>query len=260
MKINFLVPHLCISGGVRAVIYYTNTLSKHGHKVTLICPERNFISRNKMNLIRAKPKWINIEADVKYVSSFNKRHIANGDIIIGTGWHTASCVKDCFLSKGKKFFLAQHYESLFHGPPNEVDKIYNYPMKFIAISTWIKDTLKKKFNVDSEVIVTPVDFDKFYPTRGNYNKDKRILMLHHDFEWKGVKDGLIAFEMAKREFPKIELVMFGVRKEKIDIDCEYHHNPPQEKLVDIYNSCDIFLWPSWGEELPQIQVAVENMP
>ncbi|KPK41039.1 MAG: hypothetical protein AMJ78_06560, partial [Omnitrophica WOR_2 bacterium SM23_29] len=211
MKINFIVPHLCIGGGVKVVIYYANALSRRGHKVTLICPEKDFILRTKMNLIHAKPKWIYIEADVKYVSSFNKRYIPDGDIVIGTAWHTASCVKDCLPSKGKKFLFAQHYESLFHGSPDEVDKIYRYPLRFIAISTWIRDVLKEKFDVDSEVIVTPVDFEQFYPTRSGYNKDKRICMLHHDFEWKGIKDGLVAFEMAKREFPKIELVMFGVR-------------------------------------------------
>lgn len=249
MKINFLVPHLCIGGGIKAIIYYANGLSRRGHKVTLICPGRDFILRSKMNLIRAKPKWINIEADVRYVNTFNKRYIPDGDIIIGTGWQTASCIKDCPSSKGKKFFFAQHYESFFHGPPEEVDKIYSYPMKFVAISIWLKDILKEKFNADSEVIVTPVDFEQFYPKRGNYNKDKKVCMLHHDFEWKGIKDGLMAFEMAKREFPKIKLVMFGARSEKIDIDCEYYYTPPQKKIIDIYNSCDIFLWPSWGEGL-----------
>lgn len=249
MKINFLVPHLCIGGGVKAMVYYANLLSRRGHRVTIICLEKDFLLRNKMNLIGAKPKWINIRANIKYVSSFNKRNIPDGDILFVGGWHVAKCIKDFPISKGKKFYSAQHYESLFHGPPEEVDKIYSYPMKFIAIATWIKDILKEKFNVDSEVIVTPVDLGLFYPKRSGYSKDKRILMLHHDFEWKGVKDGLIAFEMAKKEFPNIKLVMFGARKEKIDIDCEYHYKPPQNKLVDIYNSCDIFLWPSWGEGL-----------
>lgn len=249
MKINFLAPHLWISGGVKAIIYYANGLSRRGHKVTLICPESDFISRIKNNLINAKPKWINIEADIKYVSSFDKKYIPGGDIIIGSGWHTANCIKDCPPSKGKKFYFAQHYESLFHGPAEEVDKIYSYPMKFIAVSNWIKNVLKEKFNVDSEAIVVPVDFEQFYPTRDGYNKDKRICMLHHDFEWKGFVDGMKAFEMAKREFRSIKLVMFGAKKEKIDIDCEYYYNPPQNKLVDIYNSCDIFLWSSWGEGL-----------
>lgn len=249
MKISFLVPHLYIGGGVKAIIYYANGLSRRGHKVTLICPEKDFILRGKMNLIGAKPKWINVESNVKFVGSFDKRHIPHGDIVVGTAWHTANYLKDYPSSKGKKFFLAQHYESLFHGSPEEVDKIYRYPMKFITISTWIKGVLKEKFNVDSEVIVTPVDFELFHPTRDGYNKDKRVLILHHDFDWKGFNDGLTAFEMARREFPKIKLVMFGARREKIDIDCEYYYKPAQEELVNIYNSCDIFLWPSWGEGL-----------
>jgi len=249
MNINFLVPHLWISGGIKAIAYYANGLSRRGHKVTIICPEKDFISRIKSNLTGAKPKWINIEADIAYVSAFNKRHIPDGDIIIGSGWQTVDCVTDCSLSKGKKFYFAQHYESLFHGSPEEVDKIYRYPIKFIAISTWIKDILREKFNVYSELIVTPVDLEVFYPTRSGYNKDKRICMLHHDYEWKGVKEGLAVFEAAKKEFPELKLVMFGARKKKIDIDCEYYYNPAQEKIADMYNSCDIFLWPSWGEGL-----------
>ncbi|MDD5382510.1 MAG: glycosyltransferase family 4 protein, partial [Candidatus Margulisbacteria bacterium] len=83
-------------------------------------------------------------------------------------------------------------------------------------------------------------------------------LLYHQLEWKGVKDGLKAFSLAKEKFPGIKLVMFGVDKPKpgeLPTDVEFHHDPSQEKLRELYCSLDIFLSPSWAEgcQLPPME-------
>ena len=72
-------------------------------------------------------------------------------------------------------------------------------------------------------------------------------MLHHIYEWKGASDGIEAFEIAKKKHPEIELVIFGTHKKAVNYECEYHYKPSKDKLREIYNSCDIFLCPSWKE-------------
>lgn len=259
MKITFLTPHINISGGVKIILRYADRLAKKGHDVTVICPQPLFVKRGikgvlipyperaMMNLLKYKPDWIDVVADIKYVPSYDEKYIPDADIVVATAWQTASYVKDYLSKKGRKFYFIQHYESLFHGDKDKVDETYLYPIKKIVVSSWLREILKKKINSDSELIVNPIDCNVFYPTKNIYNKNKKICMLHYNYAWKGVEDGFKAFKMAKQKYPSIRLVMFGSRTEKINIDCEYHYKPTNDELREIYNSCHIFLCPSWRE-------------
>jgi len=265
MRITFLTPHINISGGVKAILEYASRLSKKGHEVTVICPQPTFANvrlrdrniptvlpkRFFMNLLRYKPYWIDVGADIKYVPSWREEYIPEGDIVVATAWQTAPYVEDYSTQKGKKFYLIQHYETLYHAPNNEekADETYRFDLRKIVISSWLKKIMKEKFNSESDLLVTPVDFSQFYPTRNGYNDTKRICMLHHTYDWKGVSDGVRAFEIAKKRFSEMRLVMYGVHQNKLSLDYDYYHRPWGGKLNEIYNSCDIFLCPSWKEGL-----------
>ncbi|MFX0196556.1 MAG: glycosyltransferase family 4 protein [Candidatus Hodarchaeota archaeon] len=265
MKITFLTPHVNISGGVKAILEYANRLAQRGHEVSVITPETTFAEiiikgrsiptflpkRFFLNWFKHKPLWIDVAAEIKYVSSWEERHIPDGDVIIATAWQTAPYVKKYSSKKGKKFYLIQHYETLFHALNSEtkVEETYGYPLRKIVISSWLKQIMREKFNSEAELLVTPVDFSQFYPTRNGYSKKKKICMLHHFYDWKGVNEGIEAFEMAKMKYPDIRLVMFGAHFKKIDADYDYYYRPWGNKLKEIYDSCDIFLCPSWREGL-----------
>jgi glycosyltransferase involved in cell wall biosynthesis len=109
--------------------------------------------------------------------------------------------------------------------------------------------MRETFHSGAELLVTPVNFSQFYPTRNGYNKKKRICMLHHFYDWKGTNDGIEAFEIAKGKYSDIQLVMFGAHLDEVSSRYEYYYTPWGEKLREIYDSCDIFLCPSWKEGL-----------
>lgn len=260
MKITFLTPHLGIGGGVRIILGYADRLTKRGHEVTVICPQPTFTRRKMtgipilypkramMNFLRCKPDWIECTANIKYVPSYDEKYTPDADIVIATAWQTARFVKDYLPRKGRKFYLIQGYESEIFGSKEEVCKTYAYPLRKIVVANWLKAMLKEEFNENSELILNPIDLDVFYPTgEKTNNKNKRICILHHTSKWKAFPDGIKAFEIAKQEYPEIQLVIFGAQKRKIDIDCEYYYRPFGEKLRRIYNSCDIFLCPSRRE-------------
>jgi glycosyltransferase involved in cell wall biosynthesis len=75
-------------------------------------------------------------------------------------------------------------------------------------------------------------------------------MLHHGYAWKGVADGLDAVARAKAKVPALRLVGFGVKppSEALPYD-EFHADPPQPKLAELYSGADIYLCPSWDEGL-----------
>jgi glycosyltransferase involved in cell wall biosynthesis len=81
-------------------------------------------------------------------------------------------------------------------------------------------------------------------------------MLHHDYDWKGYAEGIEAVKNILQQGKKVELVVFGEKLEdprllfdKAGFEFEYHYRPTRERLRKIYESCDIFLCPSWYEGL-----------
>lgn len=252
MKISFIAPHIKISGGVRAMMNYAHLLSLRGHEVEFIISVEDWKRRWAGNILNIKPIWFkDFRPKIQRVPSYNERYIPDSDIVVATAWQTAEQVSSYSKSKGKKFYLIQHYESLYHGEPEKVDRTYTLPLNKIVISTWLQEIMRDKFKSGSHLITTPVDLSLFkYKENLKREAPLRVLMLDHVFHWKGVDKGCKAFSEVKKEYPGIKLIGFGVRRKTPGLEYdEYFYNPKQEKLADIYSSCHIYLCPSEYEGL-----------
>jgi glycosyltransferase involved in cell wall biosynthesis len=111
--------------------------------------------------------------------------------------------------------------------------------------------MREQFGSEAEVVVTPVDRALFHRVPVEMTTSRpRVLMLHHEYAWKGVADGLAAVARVKARMPALRLVGFGVRppRRALAYD-EFHANPPQGALAALYSGCDIYLCPSWDEGL-----------
>ena len=253
MKITFLAGHLKINGGNRIILTYADLLAKMGHEVTVMAPTNGCMRRLLKNIIKLKPNWTpNLAAKVVWIADYKENNIPDGDVVVATAWPMAGPVASYGARKGKKFYLSLHYESLYHGPPDLVDPTYRLPLTKIVPSRWLQKIIKDKFQSDSHVIVIPVDLNlfKFLP---EYRKSSplRVMMINHDYAWKGTKVGLEVFAKIKADFPDIKLVMFGARNKEVgnSICDEYHYNPKQEDLAKIYSSCHIYVCTSEYEAL-----------
>jgi glycosyltransferase involved in cell wall biosynthesis len=151
---------------------------------------------------------------------------------------------------GRKFYFIQHFESLYHGEAARVDATYRIPLRKIVISTWLADIMAERFESPAAVVVTPVDGALFRPVPVEDDGKLRVLMLFHDYPWKGVADGLEAFDRIRARHPSVVLVGFGVKAPPGKLPfAEFHHNLPQGRLAWLYSRCPIYLCPSWDEGL-----------
>lgn len=252
MRINFLMPHLKISGGGRIGLNYAHFLAQKGHQVKVVVISKKPWRRHLANLLNFKVCWFRgFAAKVLRVKDLRENNLPDADIIVACAWQMARLMNAYSAKKGVQFQFVMHDERLYHGQREEVEKVYKYPIKKIAISSWIKGILKKDFNIDAELLVTPVDFNLFHSVNvKKSDQEIRVLMLHHTYKWKGIKEGLQAFSSTKKQIPNLKLILFGARKEKIDIPHdEYYYNLSQERLAWLYSKSDIFLCPSWYEGL-----------
>jgi glycosyltransferase involved in cell wall biosynthesis len=131
-----------------------------------------------------------------------------------------------------------------------VDETYRLPLRKIVISTWLADIMAERFASPATVIVTPVDAALFHPVPAARDGRLSVLMLHHDYAWKGVADGLDVVRRVRARHADIRLVGFGVKRppDATPYD-EFVADPPQERLAELYSRCAIYLCPSWDEGL-----------
>ena len=192
-----------------------------------------------------------LRARIVWVARWAADALPDGDAIVATAWQSAGVVAAAPDRCGAKLYLVQHYESLYHGDPAAVDATYRLPLIKIVISTWLRDVMRERFAADAEVLVTPVDRELFHRVPVELTTSRpRVLMLHHEYPWKGVVDGLAAVDRVRPRVPGLCLVGFGVKppRRALPYD-EFHANPPQQALAALYSGCDIYLCPSWDEGL-----------
>jgi glycosyltransferase involved in cell wall biosynthesis len=237
---------------VRAILTYADRLAGLGHDVTLVVPAGGRAAAWWRNTQSTGPRWMpGLRARVAWVRRWSADALPDGDVVVATAWQSAPVVAAAPSRCGAKFYLVQHYESLYHGDPAAVDSTYRLPLAKVVISTWLRDVLRERFDSDAEILVTPVDRALFrrVPVETTTTRP-RVLMLHHDYAWKGVADGLAAVARARAQAPGLWLVGFGVKppRDRSPYD-EFHADPPQTELASLYSGADIYLCPSWDEGL-----------
>jgi len=252
VKITFLSPHLRVAGGVRAVLTYADRLAARGHHVTVLVAARSAARAWWRNRLGEAPDWMpNLRARVSWVSDWDAKRLPDGDALIATAWRSAAPVTAAPARCGRKFYFVQHYESLYHGAAARVDATYRLPLRKIVISTWLAEIMASRFDSPAEVIVTPVDPALFHPVPTEPDDRRlRVLMLHHEYEWKGVADGIEAFMRAKARHPDLRLVGFGLKPPRRELPYdEFFEDLPQTRLAWLYSRCPIYCCPSWDEGL-----------
>ena len=250
MRVTFLCPHLRIAGGVRAILTYADRLARRGHAVTLVVPGR----RRWWGRVKAgeRPKWVgDFRPAIQWVGRWNAAKLPDADVVVATAWQSAPVVAAAPERAGRKVYLVQHYESLYHGRADVVDATYRLPLTKIVISTWLRDIMRERFESDAEILVTPVDPKLFH--RVDVRRaagPPRVLMLQHEYAWKGVADGMEAAARVRAAGQPLRLVGFGVKPPAgLVVYDEFHVNLPQEDLARLYSGVDVYLCPSWDEGL-----------
>ncbi len=279
MRITFVIPFIALTGGIKVPMEYGNQLHDMGHDVTFVYPRespypkaisgKGLDMKERLRKLKAEMRfwisrllnkselrWFDLRVRLIRVPDLSEKYIPDGDIIMAVDWTTAEWVNSYRESRGKKFHLIQHYET-WSGPKDRVDATWRMPLNKIVISSWLKDFAEGNFGQRVfGPLIHGVDFKQFYNDDKTYNRDKRVGMLYHGLDWKGVPDGIKAFEIAREKFPSIQLVMFGLKRgDNVPEHVEFHENPSQEELRQLYCSCDIFVCPSWTEgcQLPPME-------
>lgn len=272
MRITYILPGIEMHGGIKSTFEIANRLVARGNRVRIVHPfipirngaslfsARRYASRGLGLIANIKSgnavTWFDVRAELVRVPTLNERFIPPADIIVATWWANAYDVCNYAGDKGKKFYFIRAYET-FGGPPDKVDASYMLPLTRLTISTWLKDFIEDRFGVPTlGPFPNAIDFDTFRCERGDFvaHYPLRVGMLYRRIPLKGMSEGFAAFGEVRRRFPDTRLVLFGDAPSDSDLEkirelgeVEYHLLPHGQALAEIYNSLDIFVFPSHAE-------------
>jgi glycosyltransferase involved in cell wall biosynthesis len=233
---------------------------------------------------RSEPDWFefNSNAEFKripslYPTRYFENSVPDADISIATAWQTAEFVANLADSKGEKYYFVQHYEvwklwenracwnlakkenpdipSLgmvniepkkeeFRQHKSKVDRTYSLPLSKIVTSSWeeaVMSELGEEYvgSVDIGIEMEPIDKD--------YEENIEILALYRGKDHKGDNQVLSSFKQLNSKFQDVRFVMFGSKPENLPGFIEFHNNPKDEKMTELYSRADLLIYPSWVE-------------
>lgn len=271
MKITFVLPFASIAGGVRVVAVYAQKFTEMGHEVTILSHERPKASRMtkwrwklsrmiapQKKRVRRKPQTDQLDFlgnhHIRLSGAFplNPADIPDADVIIATWWETAFAVSELPPEKGRKIYFVQHHEVHGHLPHHLSHGSYYLPMKKITISQWLVDVMAARYKDHNVALVhNSVDLDQFYAPERSLQQVPTVGLLYATTPFKGLDISLKAIARAKERVPNLKVVAFSAHPEDpaypLPPGSEFHLAPAQDRIRDIYASCDVWLCGSRAE-------------
>ncbi len=270
MKFTFLVPNIEISGGNRANFELANALVAGGHEVAVVYPTvpgrdgLGWLNLRKTavqvvkglrNLVQDL-SWFPLKARLSRLPMFNAKalsqHLPHADYLVFSWWAHGEMVNQLSDHCGQPIHLVRSME-FWGGPEALVAAAYRLPIPKVVTSDHLRQQLVAEFDAPLGVVPDSVDLSLFHPPTEKHSA-LTIGMMYRTQPLKRMADGIDALIKVQTAMPEVKVHLFGEsikgpdRKHLQALRYDYSHFPTGTELRDIYQSLDIFLFPSGSEE------------
>lgn len=145
------------------------------------------------------------------------------------------------ISKGAKMIYLQGF-----GTPGNPVVIRNLERRYpvIASATWLAEEAAKH-GAPATFVPYGLDSQIFRPPAGDDRATSSVVMMTHDFDWKGMEDGLAALRIVRERRPDTEVVLFGTSEP--DFPARFVSRPSREEVAQLFRANTLFVCPSWEE-------------
>lgn len=282
MRINFILPTVNLSGGIRVVAIHARALAERGHEVVLVSPppappslrERLGSLRHILGRSRGEgPPASHLDGlglDHRVLERWRPptdQDLPDADVVVATWWETAEWVAALGPAKGAKAYFIQHHEVFPYLPVDRVKATYRLPLHKMVIARWLKDLMAREYgDPDADLVPNAVDHRQFFaPPRGRQGVPT-VGFLWHETAFKGLDTALAALGKLKARFPNLKALAFGSEAPSGRFPLpgwvDFHLSPPQDGLRDLYARCDLWLTASRSEgfNLPAMEAMACRTP
>jgi glycosyltransferase involved in cell wall biosynthesis len=279
MRITFLLPAIDLSGGVKVVAIYARMLSERGHEVTVVSPERPLTANPRSWASRLKGSWKQRTqasrghfADCQHllrslpVDRRGARAVSGGlapvkvdalpdaDVIVATYWETAHWIAAYPQSKGRPFYLIQHYETWDCDAEalRRMRASWQLPMQKLVVARWLRDLARREFDDDGAILLhNGVDLEHFAAPTREMNDTPVLGYTYSWAPWKRSDLIAMAIELVRRDIPDLQVRTFGQYQPSprmvYPAGGEHVYQPKQTQIPSLYAAADVWVLGSDSE-------------
>jgi len=272
VKLNFVLPDLNVSGGIKVLLKVASGLRQRGHDVRVgavgpvkaavrswldpalpltLIPRRSFARRAALrgySLVFHEALWSHDE--MRYFRPL----VVDGYANVATAWNSAYPV--VWGSDGLGFYYVQHYEPLLSTDPldrEEAELTYKLPLHQIANSSWLAEKLHQLTGRRPPVVLPAVEHDIYVPARDELSGPPVVMTFCDRRHWKGYAEVVHAFDIVAEKRPDVRFVAFGSRPPRIRprvANVSYYTALFGHDLANLYRCAHLFVLGSWYESSP----------
>lgn len=264
-KINFVLPanYNRAVGGFKIVYQYANELAQRGYEVNISflfnMRGKNFLLAKSEEVINSKIyryarhekeiTWFKLDKRIKiYYDLVFPHEFPDADLVVATAAPTTYLVSKLPVSKGKKFYFIQNFETWFYkGSVEKIGKTYQLGMTNIVISHELRDKVHAATQKEPEYLPNFYNHEEFFLENPIADRKNNVCLINHTHDVKRTKLGLEILAEVKKEIPDLTVELFGAYQPitKLEDYINFTFNATPEQLrKDIYGKSKVYLLPS----------------
>ena len=272
LKIVWVMPRPNLSGGIKSTKLIAEAMVRRGHDVTIAYvnrPRKLPSLRRAKTFARAMAHRISTRGRIGR-HHFEKStanllpvdhhriepdHVPDADFVVASWWQTVEWISHWPDRKGQKVHFVRGHEALFGGDPKLIDRVYRLPMIKLTNSEYLQRMLREEYGIEESVCIrNGVDRTQFNAPPRNRVSVPTVGFLYGTTRLKGAQVAADAIRLVQKEIPDLRVLSFGARPLKADFvppdNYEFHLQPDQSVIPELYRRCDCWILPSYTEGLP----------
>ena len=280
LRLNWVEGRPTLSGGIKSNRLIAEAMQRRGHRVTTSFLPPSLPWPRPWRLRRVLKRLQRGIGDKHFPHHLREGEITlnqmpsrrldpdlvpDADVTFASWWAVWDQVHRWPESKGLKVHYVRHYET-HGGDEQEVKAAYALPGPRVVISNWLGSILQGFGHQEIEHVPNGVDWGQFdsEPRRKSPTPIIGMLMGHSSF--KDTPTGMRCIRRLVDRFPDLRVIGFGALPLSPDLDphgcIEYHQNPSQNLIPQLYRRADCWVIPSKAEGfgMPGIEAMASHCP
>lgn len=256
MKVVIPAADLHIGGGCKTLVDIARAMTRRGHEVEIILPEKS-------------SSHYQLPCKLTVVPALTKSTIPYGDLVLPNFYTTFPPAYEAWPEQCVRISLG--FEPLWTSDRELALWTYLQDVPLISISSWLDDQIYNFTNRRSTVVSLGIDPTVFHakPKRKKRDQPQVILYIARDpktgYEFKGFRDFQQCMNIIKNEWPGnfiVHLICPEWTLNLPDIPHRVFHPKSEQEMADLYRDADVFVSSSWFEafSLPPLEAMACGTP
>ena len=259
MRIAFIIPHMGLTGGMKAIVAQIKLLTERGHSVKIFYRAEHAES--------ALPQWsILTENDYaeQCVLALHEQYIhymQNIDVVF-LAWMSQMRefvnypLPVVMWEQGFEWFYGDYKKPIASNELMRLNmhRVYRYPIHLLSVSHTNQKVLAGIYNRNTPYCPCGIDVDFYQPGEKHTGEYPLILLVGNPcLAFKGFKFAFDALETLWRSGERFQVkwaAQMGVKHGEISFPLEVLVGLSQQELVKLYASADIYFSTSLYESYP----------